>query len=46
MRYSSENITNEDIYFSVIDAETEETIVNFSFTKYLATLKDIIYVQF
>tara|TARA_B100002019_G_C21274031_1_gene604097 strand:- start:1058 stop:2248 length:1191 start_codon:yes stop_codon:yes gene_type:complete len=34
MRYSSENITNEDIYFSVIDAETEETIVNFSeFTK-------------
>ena len=34
MRYSNENITNENIYFSVVDAETEETIVNFSeFTK-------------
>tara|TARA_B100001093_G_scaffold215047_1_gene206341 strand:+ start:9064 stop:10302 length:1239 start_codon:yes stop_codon:yes gene_type:complete len=34
MRYSGKNVTKEDIFFSVVDAETEELVIDFSeFTK-------------
>ena len=34
MRYASSNITKNDIYYSVVDAETEEVVIDYSnFTK-------------